>query len=367
MHLQKLQLLNFRNYEDAVFQLEPGVVCLLGPNGCGKTNFLDAIHYLSFTKGSLPATDAQSVRKNENWFLVKGWFERQRQISEVVCSFQAQKKSVRENEIEYTKLSEHVGKYPVVLIAPQDIELIWDGSEVRRKFFDSLLAQLNRTYLQNLIVYSNALKQRNALLQLFAQRHAADYELLGQYTQKLIQSGSLLFQARTELMKELVPLCARHYQKLCRVADETVFIRYRSEAQELALPDLFERSLERDRLLQRTTSGIHRDDFVFELGGMELRRFGSQGQQKSFLIALKMAEYELLAKVKGHQPLLLLDDIFDKLDDQRIARLMESVAAGNFGQIFISDARPERSRQFIQTLGLQPQFIEFQASLASKS
>lgn len=365
--MQKLQLLNFRNYEAERFELDAGVVCLVGPNGSGKTNFLDAIHYLSFTKGALPATDAQSVRRSENGFFIKGVFQRLGRVSEVICAFQAQKKVVRENELEYSKLSEHVGKYPVVLVAPQDIELIWDGSEIRRRFFDSLLAQLDRAYLQNLIVYGNALKQRNALLQLFAERNATDYDLLSQYTQQLIQSGTYLFNARTALLREFLPLCAQHYQALCQKTDEQVFIRYRSEVPELPLADLFARSLERDRLLQRTTSGVHRDDFIFELGGMELRRFGSQGQQKSFLIALKLTEFELLANAKGHPPLLLLDDIFDKLDDERIGRLLEAVAAGRFGQIFISDARPERSRQLIGAIGLKPQFIEFRNPVATSA
>jgi DNA replication and repair protein RecF len=362
VHLQKLQIINFRNYEEATFDLQPHVVCLIGPNGCGKTNFLDAIHYLSFTKGAGPATDAQSVRKTENWFLIKGWFARAGGVQEVACSFQALKKTVRENDVEYGRLSEHVGKYPVVMISPQDIELIWDGSEVRRRFFDSLLCQLDRTYLQHLIAYSGALKQRNAALQLFAQRDTTDFELLAQYTRQLVTTGTYLHQAREKLVRNLALHCTVHYQSLSQKPDEIVSIRYRSEAHECALADLFERSLERDRAVQRTTAGIHRDDFVFELAGQELKRFGSQGQQKSFLIALKMAEFETLATAKGFKPLLLLDDIFDKLDDQRMERLMQAVAQETFGQIFVTDARPDRSRQITAALSYTPQFIDFRST-----
>jgi DNA replication and repair protein RecF len=357
--LQKLRLVNFRNYQEATFDLSPDVVYLVGPNGCGKTNFLDAIHYLSFTKGALPAGDAQSVRKNETWFSIKGWFDRPGATSEVVCSFAQQKKTVLENQTGYARLSEHVGKYPVVMISPHDIELIWAGSEGRRRFFDTLLAQLDRAYLQNLIVYTHALKQRNALLQLFAQQNKTDYDLLAQYTRQLVEAGARLHHARARQLKMFLPRCAAHYQALSQNPDEAVTIRYRSEVDEYPLADLFERNFERDRLLQRTTAGIHRDDYIFEIAGMEMKKFGSQGQQKSFLIALKLAEYEVLAAAKGFKPLLLLDDIFDKLDDQRMHQLMDSVAASTFGQIFITDARPERSRQIAAALPFAAQFIDF--------
>jgi DNA replication and repair protein RecF len=245
------------------------------------------------------------------------------------------------------------------MISPRDIELIWDGSEVRRRFFDSLLCQLDRAYLENLIVYTGVLKQRNAALQLLAQRNVTDYELLSHYTRQLVEAGTYLQQARETLLKTFLPRCVAHYQAICQAPDEGVSIRYRSEAQEYSLSDLFERSLERDRILQRTTSGIHRDDFVFEWGGQELKKFGSQGQQKSFLIALKLAEFETLAEAKSFKPLLLLDDIFDKLDDQRMEQLMKSVARDSFGQIIITDARPERSRQIATSLSYPPQFIDF--------
>ncbi len=348
MHLKKLFLHDFKNYEDAHFAFDRKVNCFLGKNGVGKTNILDAIYYLGFTKSALNAVDAQNVKHGKNQFVVKGLFSRNGSETEVSCSHTiGSKKIVREDGNDTRKLSDHIGKYPMVLIAPNDIALIWDGSELRRRFFDSLISQIDKKYLEYLITYSNQLKQRNSLLKLAAER-GMDYDLLDTYDQKLILCGNYIHQKRADFLASYLPLFDRHYAFLGDDAGEEVNIQYKSDCTGKDFAEILKKSIQKDLVIQRTSVGIHRDDFVFTLGGYELKRIGSQGQQKSFLIALKLAEFQSLEAALNSKPLLLLDDIFDKLDDERIHKLVTLVVDGTFGQLFITDARPDRSQGLLK-------------------
>lgn len=348
MHLKKLALYNFKNYDEAHFTFDHKVSCFLGKNGVGKTNILDAIYYLGFTKSALNGVDAQNVKHGENQFMIKGQFSRDHQSAEVVCSYTiGSKKFIHEDGNEIKRLSTHIGRYPVVLVAPNDIELVWGGSELRRKFFDSLIAQLDKNYLEHLITYTNQLKQRNSLLRLSAER-GLDHDLLDAYDQKIILSGNYIHQKRSTFITSFLPLFKDHYGFLSGGVEEMVDIQYRSDCTDQDFGAMLKNSIRKDMILQRTSVGIHRDDFVFTLGGFELKRIGSQGQQKSFLIGLKLAEFQSIEYIKRVKPLLLLDDIFDKLDDERIHKLTTLVVDGTFGQLFITDARPDRSRGLLK-------------------
>jgi len=362
VHLEKLALYNFKNYEEAALDLSPEVNCFFGLNGSGKTNLLDSIYYLSLTKSASPASDTQNIRQEESQFFVKGAFIEKKNRTEIICSFvRGSKKVMSEDGNEYKKMAEHIGKYPLVLIAPNDIELIWDGSEQRRKFFDGLLSQMDHQYLENLITYTQILRQRNGLLRLFSERGMVDQDLLDSYDDRLVPAAKYIHETRKSFLKEYQPLFEKWYRQLAgKDAREKVSITYRSDLEELSFAELLKKNLQRDIVLQRTSSGIHRDDFVFSLNAGELKKFGSQGQQKSFLIGLKLAEFQVLAQAKKKKPLLLLDDIFDKLDDVRIVKLMALVSDGNFGQIFITDARSARSREILTEAGVKAKIFEVQ-------
>ena len=361
MHLEKLSLYNFKNYAEAQLEFHRNIHCFLGKNGSGKSNLLDAIYYLSFTKSAINPSDQQNIRSGENQFRIKGELMKKAALHEVVCTFQlGQKKVVQEDGQESAKLSDHIGKYPVVLVAPNDIELIWDGSEMRRKFFDSLLSQIDRPYLENLIVYSHHLKQRNSLLRIFSERGNVDGDMLEAYDEKLVPAGEYIYQKRKEFMVEFLPLFERDYLFLVGDSREKVQIDYRSQLDESDFRVALRKNLQRDILLQRTGTGIHRDDFLFTINEGELKRYGSQGQQKSFLIGLKLAEFRVVSEKKGIKPLLLLDDIFDKLDDERIHKLMDLVSDGTFGQLFITDARHSRSGEILKKTGVKATIFEIE-------
>ena len=374
MHLRKLNLFCFKNIDEAQLEFENDIVCLLGKNGSGKTSLLDAIHYLSFTRSAINTSDAQNVKIGLNQFMIKGQFEmgmlnsqEKMRTKEVMCSFQTgQKKILREDGQDCTKFSEHIGRFPVVLIAPQDIELIWDGGEVRRKFFDTLLSQLDKSYLENLIVYTNHLKQRNSLLRTFSETGAVDHDLLASYDQKLIPAGQVISKKRAAWVNEFLPHLQEQYLFLIDGANEEVKVEYNSDLQTSSFADLLAKNLSKDIALQRTTTGVHRDDFEFQINGRELKKFGSQGQQKSFLIALKLAEFHAIAHAKSIKPLLLLDDIFDKLDDYRIHQLMRLISQGTFGQIFITDAREGRSLEIIKAAHVNAQVFTVQNGTFTK-
>jgi DNA replication and repair protein RecF len=336
VHLAQLNLYNFKNIEEAQLRFRGGVVCLLGKNGSGKTTLLDAIYYLSFTKSAINTSDGQNVGKAQSQLIIKGQFENEGRHHEVICAYQSgQKKIIRED-----------GQ-----------ELIWEGSEMRRKFFDTLISQLDKRYLENLIIYTNCLKQRNSLLRTFSENGTVDYDLLTSYDQKIVPAGAYLSMKRKQFVDEFLPSFKKHYLLLVDGSAEEVHIQYKSDLVKYDFAELLNKNLQRDILLQRTSSGIHRDDFDFLINGSELKKFGSQGQQKSFLIALKLTEFQSIAEAKKFNPILLLDDIFDKLDEQRIRQLMILVSQGTFGQIFITDARPTRSIEILKEANVNAQML----------
>lgn len=358
MFLSSLRLYNFKNHAEVNLAFEATVTCIVGKNGSGKTNVLDAVHYLSFSKSAFNPSDTQNIKHEESGFFLRGNFTVQSKSKEVECVVQtAGKKVLREDGQDYTRFSEHVGKYPVVLIAPQDIELIWDGAELRRKFIDAILSQTDRAYLDNLIIYTHQLKQRNSLLKNFSDSGQVDMQLLETYNVRLIESGEYIYHARQQFCAGFAMRVNQHYEYLAQASQEQAGITYKSDLTEANFAHLLKATVQRDIALQRTTSGIHRDDFVFTLNGYEIKRVGSQGQQKSFLVALKLAEFEVIKNKLNLKPILLLDDIFDKLDDNRIHRLIKLVAEGAFGQLFITDARPDRTRAILAAASIQAQIF----------
>lgn len=361
MRLQKLHLLNFKNYAGADVELDGDIHVLLGRNGEGKTNLLEAIHYLSLTRGIGPAPDAANVRQGEEHFLIRGLFEILGKQKEVTCTYTPdRRKKVAEDGKEYTRFSEHIGKYPIVLVTPGDIELVWDGGEIKRRFFDTLLSQLDREYLGHLMVYQVNLKQRNGLLRMSAGRPGIDRELLATYDERLVISGQWLHARRAGFVKQMIPRVQKHYAFLVNGGNEVPGISYASHLDSLDFGKELVDRLDGDVLLGRTSVGMHRDEFRFTLNDNELKSFGSQGQQKSFLIALKLAEFDLLSEMNGFKPLLMLDDIFDKLDDERIVQLLKLVANGSFGQIFLTDARPGRSLEVLKGASLNAQCFQLE-------
>ncbi len=349
MRLEKLQLVNFKNYSAAELDFSAKINVLVGKNGSGKTNLLDAIHYLSFTKSAFSASDHQNIHLGKNHFFLRGNINVASRYQEITCGVQiGLKKSFKEEGSEYQKLSEHIGKYPVVLIAPDDVDLVREGSESRRKFFDSLISQIDKTYLESLIQYTHYLKQRNSLLKMFQEKGSVDWVALESYDHALIPLGITIYNRRKVFVKEFLPVFNQFFNFL--VSEEEISdLRYVSGLREINFSDGLKSSRNKDVAIQRTSFGIHRDEFEFTLGHGDLKRLGSQGQQKSFVIALKLAQAQIVKSHKGFSPILLLDDIFDKLDDYRIARLLELIK-NDLGQLFITDARPDRTQGLLQQI-----------------
>jgi DNA replication and repair protein RecF len=353
MHLETLQLLNFKNYLDVNLHFSPRINVLIGKNGSGKTNLLDAIYYLGFTKSAFSSSDNQCITLGQTFFWIKGDIKTGGRSNQITCSVQAgAKKNFKDESVEYQKLSEHIGKYPIVLLAPDDVDLVKEGSEGRRKFFDGIISQLDKTYLDRLIQYNHALKLRNALLKMYADRRSPiDWTAVESYDRILTEYGNFIYQKRLSFLVEFLPVFQKYYQYLVENLESTE-IRYSTELKDKDFLEGLLESRSRDAMLQRTNFGIHRDDYEFILADEGLKRFGSQGQQKSFVIAMKLAQFEIIASNKGFKPILLLDDIFDKLDDFRIARLLELIKL-EFGQLFITDARPERTKGLLDQINVQ--------------
>ena len=365
MWLEKLHLTYFKSYEEKAFTFGEHVNCLVGENGSGKTNLLDAIYFLTLTKSAFHNQDALGIRHNFDFFVIDGIFSDRQRHTQITCSFQrGQRKVFMADKKNYERLSDHIGLFPLVLIAPDDTDVIREGSEERRRFFDGVLSQAAPGYLDDFLKYNKILNNRNGLLKLFAERNYLDEDLLETYNEPLIVLSQRIYEHRNAFMQRFLPLFQKYYAFLSS-GKEQVDVIYESE---VASPDFaaeFRKNRSRDLHAQRTGKGIHKDEYVFEIDEVTLKKFGSQGQQKSFLIALKLAQFELLKEEKGKTPILLLDDIFDKLDDRRIQKLIELVDTGFLGQVFITDARPERSQKILENVKADVRYFEIEKMLPS--
>lgn len=342
MYLHNLSLINFKNYEEVSLDFCEKINCFVGNNGAGKTNILDAIHYLSLCKSYFNPIDSQNIRHGTDFFVIQGTIEKGDSKDSIYC---AQKRNERKqfklNKKEYNRFADHIGSYPLVMISPADYSLITEGSEERRRYVDSVISQFDKVYLDNLINYNKALLQRNTLLKHFAEHRRFDKPSLDIWTSQIASLGSLIHKQRMLFLNEFLPVFGRYY-KFITNDNEHVSIDYQSQFNEGDPEHLLAASLEKDRVLQYTTVGIHKDDMIFKIDDYPLKRFGSQGQQKSFIIALKLAQFDYTRNIKGFKPMLLFDDIFDKLDNLRVSKLMELVSNNSFGQVFVTDAHPER-------------------------
>lgn len=342
--LNHLHVLNFKNYQEAEFSFSEKINCLVGNNGVGKTNVLDAIYYLCVSKSYFNPVDTQNISHNTAFFLLEGSFSKGEQADKIAIALKrGSKKSVRRNGKEYERIADHIGHLPLVMISPSDSDLILEGSEVRRRFMDSVISQSDKLYLDDLLAYNRALGQRNSLLKYFAANSKFDADQLALYDEQLIERGTLIFEKRKSFVDSLKPILLRYYGAISGGAEE-VGLRYDSALSDQNFEALLHQSLQRDRLVQFTTQGIHRDDLTLTMLDYQLKKAGSQGQQKTFLLALKLAQFDFLKQESGYLPLLLLDDIFDKLDESRVTALIKLVNEHNFGQIFITDTHPERTR-----------------------
>ncbi len=358
LHLSKISLTLFKNYEFISFDFSSRVVGICGLNGKGKTNLLDAIYYCCFTKSYFTSSDQLNIQFNQEGFRLEAQFEHSSLPHKVVCINRlAVKKEFYLNEMPYEKLSQHIGLLPTVMIAPDDIEIITGGSEGRRKLIDTILCQLDAHYLQQLMIYNKVLLQRNSLLKQFAEKGTSDEPLLQILNQQLATPGNYVFQKRKEFTAQLVPLVQNFYQLIAE-NDEVVKIVYESKMLQHSLEDLLIKNRDRDGYLQRTNAGPHKDDLSFELNGQAFKSIASQGQRKSLLFAVKLAEFEIIKSSKGFAPLLLLDDVFEKLDGSRMQNLLHWVCVKNDGQVFITDTHRERLEQSLTALNVEAQIIE---------
>ncbi|WP_158837935.1 DNA replication/repair protein RecF [Polaribacter sp. L3A8] len=348
MYLQKISLLNFKNIESQSFDFQQKINCFVGNNGIGKTNVLDAIYYLSFTKSYFNAVAVQNIRHGEGFFMIEGDYLLNDRSEKIVCSLKkGQKKVLKRNGKSYEKFSEHIGQLPLVIISPADRDLVTEGSDTRRKFIDGVISQQNKTYLKDLLSYNKVLSQRNALLKYFAANRTFDALNLSVYDEQLSEFGTRIYEVRKQFLEEFIPIFNEKYQ-IISGDKELVNLAYKSQLHDFEMKDLLQKSLVKDKIIQYTTSGIHKDDLSFDIGEYPIKKFGSQGQQKSYLIALKLAQFEFIKQQSKVIPILLLDDIFDKLDENRVSQIIDLVNNDEFGQIFITDTHFERTENILK-------------------
>jgi DNA replication and repair protein RecF len=352
MHLSRISLVNFKNYDQLELSFSRKINCFVGDNGTGKTNLLDAIYYLSMTKSYFNPVDTHNIRHGEEHFLIQGEYEREELTEKIHCGVQKNKpKQFRRNRKDYARLAEHIGLLPVVMISPADSSLISEGSEERRKFMNAVISQFDPEYLECLLRYNRALAQRNILLKDFHRHDRYQPELLEIWDEQLIGNGSYIHKRRLDFVGELVPIFQEFYDSVSE-GRERVGLEYSSQLNTGDLAALLKKHEQKDRILQYTTAGIHKDDLDMSLSGFPIKRIGSQGQQKTFLVALKLAKFDFIRKVNGIQPVLLLDDVFDKFDARRVRQIIRLVAEHQFGQIFITDTNRDRMKEVLNELAI---------------
>ncbi|MDB4297306.1 DNA replication/repair protein RecF [Flavobacteriaceae bacterium] len=348
MHLKKLSLVNYKNLSSELFEFEAKINCFVGNNGVGKTNVLDAIYYLSYTKSYFNAVATQNIKHGEEFFIIEGDYLLEDRSEKIVCSLKkGTKKIVKRNGKNYEKFSDHIGTLPLVIISPSDRDLITEGSETRRKFMDAVISQQDKTYLQTLVNYNKVLVQRNALLKYFAANRTFDALNLSVYNEQLSDLSKTIHAKRKWFLAQFSPIFNACYKEISN-SKEDVSLLYKSQLNDAPMLQLLEEFLPKDRMLQYTSVGTHKDDLQFELNGYPVKKFGSQGQQKSFLIALKLAQFEFMKQLTGKKPILLFDDVFDKLDENRVSQIIGLVNKDQFGQIFITDTHGERTENVVK-------------------
>lgn len=356
MHISQLSVVNFKNYKEANIGLSSQINVFVGNNGQGKTNLLDGIYYLSFCKSFLNPVDKQNIKIDEKFFMLNGQYQKEDKKVEISIAVQAgQKKKVKRNKKEYDKLAEHIGQFPAVVISPYDTNLIIEGSETRRKFIDSIISQYDRFYLDTLIRYNKVLAQRNALLKQFQELRIFDQESIEVWDAQLINLGTTIHEKRAEFLSDFIPVFQKYFDLISDKA-EVISITYESQLLTGDFAEQIEKAKRKDSAVGYTTVGIHKDDLIFEIHGQPIKKFGSQGQQKSFLIGLKLAQFELISDLLKMKPILLLDDIFDKLDHNRVKHLMKLVSDHAFGQVFITDTDEDRIDKVFKEIDIE-QFV----------
>jgi len=355
MRLNSLSILNYKNIREAELVFSPKINCFIGNNGMGKTNILDAIYFLSFCKSHSNSIDSQNILHDADFALIQGKYQIGDNIEDVYCGLKhRQKKQFKRNKKEYERLSDHIGLLPLVLVSPDDSVLISEGSDERRKFVDGVISQYNKNYLQQLLQYNNALKQRNALLK---SETLTDDSLLEIWEDQMAFFGSYIHEQRKVFIDEFIPIFQQLYTFISG-GNEEISLSYQSQHHENDIKFRMQSTRERDKILGYSTQGIHKDELEMLLDGYPIKRVGSQGQNKTYLISLKLAQFYFLKRTHNLSPLLLLDDIFDKLDSERVKKIIELVSGETFGQIFITDTNREHLDSILQQLGKESQIFK---------
>lgn len=350
LSLRNIALTQYKNYLQDRFSFDKPIVGIYGSNGIGKTNLLDAIYYLCFTRSYFYKSDLQNVYHGKSGFRIEGNFETDEADQNVVCILRdTGKKEVLLNDEIYQRLSAHIGKFPCVIITPDDARIITEGSDERRRYTDALLCQMDIQYLQHLIEYNRLLQQRNQALRSLAERISTDRSLLDVYDAQLLRPGTYIFVKRQHFFREILP-CIDSIYRYIAGSDDGLQLSYQSDLLMTPYAELLHKSRDRDIMLQRTHAGIHRDDIDIRLKTQQFKNIASQGQRKSLLFAMKLAEYDMLKTTKGFAPIILLDDVFEKLDGQRMHQLLERVCAPGNGQLFITDTHKERIQEHLDKL-----------------